>query len=76
MATSEDRRWPHARTTSWPLTARSVHQLLADAGVAGGAVYDALVALAVREADAELLTRDARAAATYAALRVRFRLIA
>jgi hypothetical protein len=34
-------------------------------GVAGGAVYDAVVALAAVEHDAELATRDRRAMATY-----------
>ena len=35
---------------------------------AGGAVYDGLVALAARENDAVLVTRDARARATYEAV--------
>lgn len=39
--------------------------VLAEAGVAGGAVYDALVALAATEHGVELATRDARARATY-----------
>jgi predicted nucleic acid-binding protein len=39
--------------------------LLSPLGIAGGAVYDALVALAAIEHDAELATRDARAKATY-----------
>jgi toxin FitB len=34
-------------------------------GIAGGAVYDALVALAAVEHDAELATRDRRAQGTY-----------
>jgi hypothetical protein len=38
---------------------------LADLGIAGGAVYDALVAFAAVEHDAELATRDARAKSTY-----------
>jgi toxin FitB len=53
-----------------------VHGVLAPLGIAGGAVYDALVALAAREADLPLATRDRRAAATYAALQVRVELIA
>jgi len=40
-------------------------------GIAGGAVYDALVALAALEHDAELATRDARAKATYDVVGVR-----
>ncbi len=42
--------------------------VLAARGIAGGAVYDALVALASRAAEVPLLTRDARALGTYAAL--------
>lgn len=42
----------------------------ADKGVAGGAVYDGLVALAAREHGATLATRDARARSTYDALGV------
>src|SRR5690242_14220855 len=38
---------------------------LAKLGIAGGAVYDALVALAAAEHDVQLATRDARAIATY-----------
>lgn len=48
----------------------TVHRVLADAGIAGGAVYDGLVALAAREAGLPLATRDARARATYEALGV------
>lgn len=39
--------------------------LLAGLGIAGGAVYDALVALAALEHGADLATRDLRAKATY-----------
>lgn len=45
---------------------------LAEAGISGGAVYDGLVAAAARQADATLLTLDARAAATYRAVGARF----
>ncbi len=40
-------------------------QVLSRLGIAGGAVYDALVALAAVEHGADLATRDARARATY-----------
>ena len=56
--------------------ARTLPRVLAPAGIAGGAVYDALVALAARSGQATLLTRDRRAAATYAALDVEVRLVA
>lgn len=48
-----------------PETAVRLPALLGGLGVAGGAVYDALVALAAVEHDASLGTRDARARATY-----------
>jgi predicted nucleic acid-binding protein len=44
---------------------------LSQLGIAGGAVYDALVALAAVAHDAELATRDARAKATYEAVGAR-----
>jgi toxin FitB len=50
------------------LSARATRRLpdtLARLGVVGGAVYDALVALAAREHGASLATRDARARDTY-----------
>ncbi len=40
-------------------------------GIAGGAVYDALVALAAVEHDADLATRHLRAKATYEAVGAR-----
>jgi hypothetical protein len=44
---------------------------LSTSGIVGGAVYDALVALAAVENDAELATRDMRAKGTYEALGAR-----
>jgi toxin FitB len=52
-------------------TIRRLPEVLSRAGIAGGAVYDALVALAALDNHAELATRDARAAATYEAVGVR-----
>jgi len=49
-------------------TAARLPEVLADAMIAGGAVYDALVALAAVEHGADLATRDLRARDTYAAL--------
>jgi len=40
-------------------------EVLSELGVAGGAVYDALVGLAAVEHDARLATRDIHAKATY-----------
>ena len=49
--------------------------LAAAEGIAGGAVYDALVAATAREAGATLLTLDRRAVTTYQLLRVDYRLL-
>lgn len=54
-----------------PETAARLPSILNGFGIAGGAVYDALVALAAAEHAAELATRDARAKATYEAIGVR-----
>jgi predicted nucleic acid-binding protein len=48
--------------------ASNAHRSIGNAGVAGGAVYDALVGLAARHHGARLVTRDRRALGTYAAL--------
>ena len=48
----------------------------ADAGITGGSVYDALIAVTVREARATLLSRDQRAAAVYEMLGVSYELLA
>lgn len=50
--------------------ARLSHRECAGKGVTGGATYDALVALAVREHNVPLATRDARARSTYEAVGV------
>ena len=52
-----------------------IPRVLAERGIAGGAVYDALVALAVKGTDVTLLTRDLRAVATYSILDVPFELV-
>ena len=69
-----------ARFTA-PLTlsgqaARDVHATLSGLGVAGGAVYDGLVALAAKEHGMALATRDARARGTYDAVGVDVILVA
>lgn len=51
------------------------HRELARLGISGGATYDGLVALAAREHDAVLATRDARARPTYDAVGVRVEVI-
>ena len=51
--------------------ARKLPDTLSRLGIAGGAVYDALVALAAKENGALLATRDSRARGTYEAVGVR-----
>ncbi len=58
-----------------PQTTVELPARLARIGVFGGAVYDALVALAALENDAVLATRDARALATYNALGVQTQVV-
>jgi toxin FitB len=48
--------------------ARKVHATFSRLGIAGGAVYDGLVALAAKEHGVALATRDARARGTYDAV--------
>jgi predicted nucleic acid-binding protein len=55
--------------------AERLHARLASLGIAGGAVYDALVAATAAEHAITLATRDRRAADTYRALNVDFELI-
>jgi predicted nucleic acid-binding protein len=50
---------------------RKLAETLSGLGIAGGAVYDALVALAAKEHEAVLATRDARARGTYEAVGVK-----
>jgi predicted nucleic acid-binding protein len=54
-----------------PQVAGRLPDVLSKLGIAGGAVYDALVALAAAEHGAELATRDARAKTTYETVGVR-----
>lgn len=51
-------------------SARSAPGILAAAGIAGGATYDGLIALAARSASLPLATRDRRAQGTYRLLDV------
>jgi predicted nucleic acid-binding protein len=55
--------------------AQSLHARLASLGIAGGAVYDALVAATAAEHGITLATRDRRSAEIYRALGVDFELI-
>jgi predicted nucleic acid-binding protein len=55
--------------------AEQLHSRLARLGIAGGAVYDALVAATAAEHGITLATRDCRAADTYRTLDIDFELI-
>ncbi|PFG31995.1 PIN domain-containing protein [Paramicrobacterium agarici] len=59
-----------------PDKAALAHRELQRSGIAGGAAYDGLVALAAREHNLVLTTRDARARPTYEAMRVQVDVIA
>jgi predicted nucleic acid-binding protein len=66
--------FPGSRFLS-PQTAHGLLTRLASLGIAGGAVYDALVAATAAEHGITLATRDRRAAGTYRALEIDFELI-
>jgi predicted nucleic acid-binding protein len=68
-ATLLDRRFAAVAVLPENVT-RSLASILARAGIAGGAVYDALVALAAKENGLVLGTLDWRARSTYEALGV------
>lgn len=61
--------FPHTRFLE-PRVAASLLARLADLGVSGGAVYDALVGATALAHGVPLVTRDRRAAATYRVLEV------
>ncbi len=67
----------HLHDSPFALPASGYRELLDEAGrsgIAGGAVYDALIALTARHAGATLITLDLRAARTYRAVGAEFRL--
>jgi len=63
-------RFPEPLVLGAEVAAR-LPDVLGRLGIAGGAVYDALVALAAVEHDVDLATRDVRARATYEAVGAR-----
>jgi predicted nucleic acid-binding protein len=66
--------FPQTVGPEWAVASR-LPQILAPLGIAGGAVYDALVGLAALANQMVLLTRDARALPTYAAIGVRIEMV-
>jgi toxin FitB len=69
-----DVRFTAPLTLSGPRS-QKVHAILSSLGIAGGAVYDGLVALAAKEHGVALATRDARARGTYDAVGVKVILV-
>lgn len=68
-------RLPSPRVTLDAEAHASAPARLAAGRVSGSATYDGLIALTALDHDLELLSRDLRAARTYRALGVRFRLL-
>ena len=58
-----------------PEVSRRLPEILAGLGIAGGAVYDAMVALAATERGCVLATRDGRARTTYESVGARVEII-
>jgi predicted nucleic acid-binding protein len=54
---------------------RRLVEAAAGSGIAGGAIYDALIGLTAKRANAKLLTLDRRAVAAYEAVGVRYELL-
>jgi predicted nucleic acid-binding protein len=59
-----------------PVAYREALEILVGAGRSGGAIYDALIALAARDAKATLVSFDRRAEATYELCGVEARMLA
>ena len=59
-----------------PDTAARIPEIFSTLNIAGGAAYDALIALAAAEHDTVLATRDARARTTYEAVGARVIVVA
>ena len=70
-----DRAFPSPPLVLRAARLRSLLASLAEAGIAGGAIYDGLVAGTARDHGAELVTLDRRAAPTYATVGVTYRLL-
>jgi predicted nucleic acid-binding protein len=70
-----DANFPRSRFLSAGATSALQHQLV-EAGIAGGAVFDALVGAVATEHGLPLLTRDRRALETYRVLDVDAQLVA
>jgi predicted nucleic acid-binding protein len=66
--------FPESRFISAEATNRLLEQL-AELGIAGGSVYDALVGAAAAEHNLPLMTRDQRALETYRALNIRHEIL-
>jgi predicted nucleic acid-binding protein len=70
------RTFPAPRLVLAPAAYGALPGQLAELGISGGAVYDAMIALTARLADAELITLDRRARDTYRRVGAPSRLLA
>ena len=68
-------RFPGALLTLPTQAHRALLRSAAAAGMAGGAIYDALIAATAKQAGSVLITRDRRALQTYDAIGARYDLI-
>lgn len=68
-------RFPEAPLTLPGSEYRALLRAMAGAEVAGGAIYDALIAATAKHSAAVLLTRDRRAAATYDKVGARYDMV-
>jgi predicted nucleic acid-binding protein len=71
-----DERFPQTLLTLSGTAHRALLAAAVSAGLAGGAIYDALIAATAKQARAVLLTRDRRALATYERVGVRYDFVA
>lgn len=75
VATYLGRQFDEAPLSLPPRAHRDLVRRAPELGVAGGAIYDALIAATARQAGATLLTRDSRAVKTYEKLAIDYRLL-
>ena len=73
--TALGRAFPDEPLVLHPPAFRDVIRRLAEAGLGGGRVYDAIVAAQAAKAGARILTRDRRALSTYAMFGLEYELV-
>jgi predicted nucleic acid-binding protein len=75
VATFLSERFPEAPLALPARAHLELVQRAAREGLAGGAIYDALIAATTRHADATLLTRDLRARSVYDRMKIRYEIV-